>query len=70
MHVRTWTLTRFRGRISTQPGSTPHASFRIMKLDDELDETTDEAVDDTRCEMGPFGDQDDGDKQVLININN
>lgn len=34
MHVRTWTLTRFRGRISTQPGSTPHASFRLMKLDE------------------------------------
>lgn len=39
MHVRTWTLTRFRGRISTQPGSTPHASFRIMKLDESSCET-------------------------------
>ncbi|KAK7913341.1 hypothetical protein WMY93_013552 [Mugilogobius chulae] len=27
-HVRTWTVTRFRGMISTQPGSTPLASFK------------------------------------------
>ncbi|XP_015786942.1 BTB/POZ domain-containing protein KCTD3-like [Tetranychus urticae] len=33
-HVRTWTMTRFRGRISTQPGSTPHASFRVLSIDD------------------------------------
>lgn len=35
-HVRTWTVTRFRGMISTQPGSTPLASFKILALD-ELD---------------------------------
>jgi hypothetical protein len=28
-HVRTWSVTRFRGMISTQPGSTPLASFKI-----------------------------------------
>jgi len=28
-HARTWRITRFRGRISTQPGSVPLASFRI-----------------------------------------
>merc|ERR1711962_892927 len=26
-HVRTWNVTRFRGMISTQPGSTPLSSF-------------------------------------------
>ena len=27
-------MTRFRGMISTQPGSTPLASFKIVSLDD------------------------------------
>lgn len=31
-HIRSWSLTRFRGLISTQPGSTPHASFSLLKL--------------------------------------
>ena len=31
-HVRTWTVTRFRGMISTQPGSVPLASYRILIL--------------------------------------
>lgn len=81
MHVRTWTLTRFRGRISTQPGSTPHASFRIMKIDEsqleeykdnfELEKSTSmlslcESVELRAADVGPFGDQDDGDKQVFV----
>ena len=32
-HVRTWTVTRFRGRISTQPGSNPVASFKVLSLE-------------------------------------
>ena len=32
-HVRTWTVTRFRGRISTQPGSSPIASFKLLSLE-------------------------------------
>lgn len=28
-HVRTWRVPRFRGMISTQPGSTPEASFKV-----------------------------------------
>ena len=32
-HVRTWTVTRFRGMISTQPGSTPLTSFKVLSLD-------------------------------------
>lgn len=40
-HVRSWTVTRFRGMISTHPGSTPLSSFKIVALDDfnELDAT-------------------------------
>ncbi|XP_055587165.1 BTB/POZ domain-containing protein KCTD3 isoform X2 [Uranotaenia lowii] len=54
-HVRTWQVTRFRGMISTQPGSTPEASFKIVSL---------EAVDSTYSysagnDFGPFGEQDD-----------
>jgi len=75
MHVRTWTMTRFRGRISTQPGSTPHASFRIIRFDENLfgDECDGEqsvgstgSIGVSNSDVGPFGDQDDGDKQVLI----
>lgn len=33
-HVRTWSVTRFRGMISTQPGSTPLASFKVISLED------------------------------------
>lgn len=33
-HVRSWSVTRFRGMISTQPGSMPLASFKIISVDD------------------------------------
>lgn len=33
-HVRTWSVPRFRGMISTQPGSTPVASFKILSLEE------------------------------------
>lgn len=33
-HVRTWSVTRFRGMISTQPGSTPVSSFKVLSLDE------------------------------------
>jgi hypothetical protein len=32
-HVRTWSVTRFRGMISTQPGLMPLASFKIVTID-------------------------------------
>ena len=32
-HVRTWNVTRFRGMLSTQPGSTPLASFKVVSLE-------------------------------------
>lgn len=33
-HARTWSVTRFRGMISTQPGSTPLASFKVISLEE------------------------------------
>ncbi|XP_028321379.1 SH3KBP1-binding protein 1 isoform X2 [Gouania willdenowi] len=59
-HVRTWTVTRFRGMISTQPGSTPLTSFKILSLD---------PVDGhggcgAGTEIGPYGERDD--QQVFI----
>lgn len=32
-HVRTWSVTRFRGMISTQPGSKPYASFKVSSIE-------------------------------------
>ncbi|KAJ3214778.1 SH3KBP1-binding protein 1 [Dinochytrium kinnereticum] len=32
-HVRTWKIHRFRGRLSTQPGTVPISSFRIPATD-------------------------------------
>ncbi|KAK7104630.1 BTB/POZ domain-containing protein KCTD3-like [Littorina saxatilis] len=54
-HVRTWSVTRFRGMISTQPGSTPLASFKIMSLEDMDPHISYMAGND----FGPFGEQDD-----------
>ncbi|KAI6199388.1 BTB domain-containing protein [Aphelenchoides besseyi] len=52
-HVRSWSVTRFRGMISTQPGGQSLASFKVLTLDtnDLSDETTD-------CCPGPYGEQD------------
>ena len=33
-HVRSWSVTRFRGMISTQPGSMPLASFKVISLEE------------------------------------
>ena len=33
-HVRTWSVMRFRGMISTQPGSTPLSSYKILTLEE------------------------------------
>ncbi|XP_038623050.1 SH3KBP1-binding protein 1 [Tachyglossus aculeatus] len=59
-HVRTWSVTRFRGMISTQPGSTPLASFKILAL---------EAADglggcSAGNDIGPYGERDD--QQVFV----
>ncbi|XP_067412684.1 SH3KBP1-binding protein 1 isoform X2 [Emydura macquarii macquarii] len=59
-HVRTWTVTRFRGMISTQPGSTPLASFKILSLED----IDGHAGCSAGTDIGPFGERDD--QQVFI----
>ncbi|KAH8236576.1 hypothetical protein KR026_006101, partial [Drosophila bipectinata] len=54
-HVRTWSLTRFRGMLSTQPGSTPEASFKIVSL-----EATDTSYSYAAGnDFGPYGDYDE-----------
>ncbi|XP_067012116.2 BTB/POZ domain-containing protein KCTD3 [Anabrus simplex] len=59
-HVRTWSVTRFRGMISTQPGSTPVASFKIVSLDEVEPYISYAAGND----CGPYGEQDD--EQVFV----
>ncbi|XP_077520750.1 BTB/POZ domain-containing protein KCTD3 isoform X2 [Amblyomma americanum] len=59
-HVRTWSVTRFRGMISTQPGSTPLASFKVVSLEDLEPTSSYPAGND----CGPYGEQDD--EQVFI----
>uniref|UniRef100_A0A8C5MP50 BTB/POZ domain-containing protein KCTD3 n=1 Tax=Leptobrachium leishanense TaxID=445787 RepID=A0A8C5MP50_9ANUR len=59
-HVRTWTVTRFRGMISTQPGSTPLASFKVLSLED----IDGHAGCSSGNDIGPFGERDD--QQVFI----
>lgn len=59
-HVRTWSVTRFRSMISTQPGSTPIASFKIVSLEEMEPNVSYAAGND----CGPYGEQDD--VQVFI----
>ncbi|XP_071886069.1 LOW QUALITY PROTEIN: SH3KBP1-binding protein 1 [Anas platyrhynchos] len=59
-HVRTWTVTRFRGMISTQPGSTPLASFKVLALED----VDGHAGCAAGTDIGPFGERDE--QQVFI----
>ncbi|GAB1291770.1 SH3KBP1-binding protein 1 [Apodemus speciosus] len=59
-HVRTWSVTRFRGTISTQPGSTPLASFKILALESADGLGGCSAGND----IGPYGERDD--QQVFI----
>ena len=47
-------MPRFRGMISTQPGSTPHSSFKIVSLEDDALHSSLSGND-----IGPYGDQDD-----------
>jgi BTB/POZ domain-containing protein KCTD3 len=59
-HVRTWSVTRFRGMISTQPGPTPLASFKIVTID-----AMDAAPSYTSGnDIGPFGEREN--HQVFI----
>ncbi|CAG9766347.1 unnamed protein product [Ceutorhynchus assimilis] len=71
-HVRSWRVTRFRGMLSTQPGSTPEASFKIVAL--EAAEPTMGPLGGSSSglasasivgnDCGPFGEQDD--EQVFV----
>ncbi|CAJ0957186.1 unnamed protein product, partial [Mesorhabditis belari] len=58
-HVRSWGVTRFRGMISTQPGSTSLASFKVLTLD-----SADDPLDREHTDPGPYGDQDG--EQVFV----
>ncbi|CAH0728519.1 unnamed protein product, partial [Brenthis ino] len=55
-HVRSWRVTRFRGMISTQPGTTPKAAFKVLALE----APTAQAHND----CGPYGEQDE--EQIFI----
>ncbi|XP_013183852.1 BTB/POZ domain-containing protein KCTD3 [Amyelois transitella] len=55
-HVRSWRVTRFRGMISTQPGTTPNAAFKVLALE----APTAQAHND----CGPYGEQDE--EQIFI----
>ncbi|CAF3496126.1 unnamed protein product [Rotaria socialis] len=59
-HVRTWNVTRFRGMISTQPGSTPLASYRIVSIEPARSIASYTSGND----IGPYGDRDD--QQVFV----
>ncbi|ELU16021.1 hypothetical protein CAPTEDRAFT_121615 [Capitella teleta] len=59
-HVRSWSVTRFRGMISTQPGSTPIASFKVASIDDINPQVGYSAGND----IGPFGERDE--QQVFV----
>lgn len=63
-HVRTWSVTRFRGMISTQPGSTPLASFKIVSLEGMDNQMSYPGGHDFDKLPGPFGEQDD--QQVFV----
>lgn len=59
LHARTWSLIRFRGTISTQPGLKPKSNFSIRYSNKEqLDNIHD---------IGPYGHQ-EGLKQVLVEL--
>ena len=53
-------VTRFRGMISTQPGSTPSSSFKIVSLEEEVPS----AINNHGNDIGPYGDQDD--EQIFV----
>ncbi len=64
-HVRTWGVTRFRGMISTQPGSTSVASFKIVSLEEAAAESGGSRPSpDVGNACGPYGEQDD--EQVFV----
>src|SRR5699024_3659247 len=81
-HVRSWSLARFRGLISTQPGTTSHASLQIHSLGQQLRESAcNRPYSGSKSggvslverqwpsiDVGPYGDQREGEKQVLMEM--
>ena len=77
-HARTWRVTRFRGRISTQPGAIPIGSFRLLPWAPPPTTdaghfhppVTDHQIAPSRAlpmaeyPVGPFGDKND--RQLLL----
>jgi len=59
-HVRSWSITRFRGMISTQPGSLPLTSFNVASLE-YMQPVVQHSVGN---DIGPFGEKDD--TQIFI----
>ena len=59
-HVRTWSVTRFRGMISTQPGSETYASFEVTAVD-PVDQLPSYAVGN---DIGPHGEREED--QIFI----
>ncbi|CAK1550473.1 unnamed protein product [Leptosia nina] len=55
-HVRSWRVTRFRGMISTQPGTTPKAAFKVLALEAPTAQPHNDS--------GPYGEQDE--EQIFI----
>ncbi|KAL4717945.1 hypothetical protein ACJJTC_001363 [Scirpophaga incertulas] len=55
-HVRSWRVTRFRGMISTQPGTTPMAAFKVLALEAPTAQP--------HNDCGPYGEQDE--EQIFI----
>ncbi|CAG9565567.1 unnamed protein product [Danaus chrysippus] len=55
-HVRSWRVTRFRGMISTQPGTTPKAAFKVLALEAPTAQP--------HNDCGPYGEQDE--EQIFI----
>ncbi|CBY14972.1 unnamed protein product [Oikopleura dioica] len=56
-HVRTWAMTRFRGTLSTQPGSAPFANFSLTTSQPSLPSTL-------KC--GPYGDAGNSDETQIF----
>ncbi|KAJ2953393.1 hypothetical protein O0L34_g983 [Tuta absoluta] len=65
-HVRSWRVTRFRGMISTQPGTTPKAAFKVLALEAPTAQPHNDCSKDRHPhnDCGPYGEQDE--EQIFI----
>lgn len=65
LHVRTWSLVRFRGLILNQPGTKTHSSFKVHRFDEVGPDQVDS---EATINVGPYGHQRDGQTQVFIEM--